>query len=165
MNEKLWGKIRGPRMIKRIYYPKPNKKIYKHIRKFNSLGTCPSRLSHKIHSFLKMKATRQQWGKDTKKDITEIWSPSLQDKKEIKRIIEILEFKEEVREPTRRTWSEQQKHAHSLKMKDYWTRRKASKRWFIVVLSDPSAKKKEEDDLRISEHKDFVSLPLPILAG
>ena len=74
----------------------------------------PSRLSHQIYTFLQNKATRLE------KDLIELGSPNLKDRKAIKKIIQTRGFEEQERKPTRSTWTEERKLAQSLRMKNYW---------------------------------------------
>lgn len=137
---KIMRKILGPRIKHGICYPKPNAEIYKQIpkitdtmriRRIQFMGHIermdPNRLTHKIHTFLKNKTTRPNWYKQTEKDLKELGSPNLQDRTAIRRITQARGFEDVKRKVKQNTWSEQRKHTHSLRMKEYWANRKANK--------------------------------------
>ena len=137
---KRMRKILGPRTKDGVHYPKPNIEIYKkksritdtmRMRRIQFMGHLermdPNRLTHKIHTFLKNKATKPNWYKQTEKDLKELGSPNLKDRNEIRKITHTRGFEEEKRKTTQYTWSMQRKHTHSLRMKEYWAKRKARK--------------------------------------
>ena len=143
---KIMRKILGPRIKNGINYPKPNKEIYKNIpiitttmrmRRIQFMGHIermnPSRLTHQIYTFMKNKTTRPNWYKQTEKDLKELGSPDLQDRNLIRNITHTRGFEEKKRN-IKHAWTEQRKLTHSLRMKEYWAKRKTTQ---ILITRGP----------------------------
>ena len=86
-----------------------------------------NRLTLKIHIFLKNKATRPNWYKQIGKDLKQLGSPNLHDRNKIRKITNTRGFEEKEIRTNGYTWSVQRKQADSLRMKEYWVKRKAQK--------------------------------------